>query len=136
MQSLPDSTVTLREYLEGRLAELDGKVHRRWEAHYESHALLQRDLDKTEAQLEARLEGMNEFRKQLDRQSALFITRDMHDALISNVKQEQQRIEGSFNVRLAPLEDFQKKFLGQVIAIAAAFTVLNVLIVIFDRLAR
>lgn len=52
----------------------------RWRGHEHEHALSVVAVSKAEAGLDRRLEGMNQFRAQLDRQAADFITREAYDA--------------------------------------------------------
>lgn len=50
--------------------------------HTTEHQMTQRALEKADSTLERRLEGMNEFRDQLERQSGNFVTRETHETFV------------------------------------------------------
>jgi hypothetical protein len=83
----------LRE-LEQRIDLKFQMVHERLHAHEEQEKLLRRELtvrtDDTKQGLERRLEGMNEFRAQLERQAGTLLTRERfdveHQALVEKVE--------------------------------------------------
>ena len=62
-----DDEVTLKEYFESRLQEIE------------------KATDRTAEQLNKRLEGMNEFRDTLKDQAAKFVTRDTLDVIIDKL---------------------------------------------------
>jgi hypothetical protein len=61
-------SLNLREYVDGRLGELEKRILAKLHATNDA-------VSKSERLLDARLEGMNEFRAQLNRQASLFMTR-------------------------------------------------------------
>lgn len=72
-----------------------------WSAHQREHALhgnshemehrmAQEALEKADAGLERRLEGMNEFRAQLEKQAGAFLTREVFEAY---VKEQTAKVE-------------------------------------------
>ena len=73
-----------------RLAELDRRIDQRFD--YESRA-----LQVAKASMDQRLEGMNEFRSQLEKQAREFIPRSEHDILVAQIRlldQWKERQEG------------------------------------------
>lgn len=75
------SDVALKEYLESKLAEMDRR--------YEVQSKLQdQALTLAKKELEHRLQGMNEFRAQLERQTGTFYTREKAEADMAVVKSQ------------------------------------------------
>jgi hypothetical protein len=82
-----------------------------WEAHEKVHAMLDQTRIETREELLNRLDAMNEFRRQLDQQAALFITREMLDTQL--VFAERARAELGRNAEAAllrALENIDKRF--------------------------
>jgi len=52
------------------------------EAHELEHRMTQEALEKADNSLERRLEGMNEFRAQLEKQAGAFLTREVFEAFV------------------------------------------------------
>lgn len=135
----PADAVSLKEYINARL---DSYIH----AHTNIHDLLATYVERTARELSVRLEGMNEFRRQLDAQAALFITRDMLDGVNRVLVVEVRRVEDSLGLkidglearastrtksledRVKMLEESQKVLLGQIAALVGAATVVNIII--------
>lgn len=69
-------------------------------AHDREHASTKEALDKADAALEVRLEGMNEFRAQLEKQSSTFLTREIFETY---VKEQTSKLE-------AALASFSSKY--------------------------
>ena len=69
---MKNGQVTIKEFLEERIDALEDKVS----LHLK---LNQVALDKASAELNARLEHMNEFRQQLQRQEGTFLTKENYD---------------------------------------------------------
>ncbi len=72
-----------------RISKLEAQVAAN--SHLTTQMWVDRDkaVDLLAAQLEKRLEGMNEFRTQLKDQASTFITRDQHDTLVKRVEELQ-----------------------------------------------
>ena len=68
MNESSGNLISLREYVERLHAQY-------WAAHAREHELLQQAIDRDRLVMNTRLEGMNEFRAQLDKQQSTFITR-------------------------------------------------------------
>jgi hypothetical protein len=77
--------VTLREFAERILAEHREYENARWAAHHREHEVISRALDKAECAMASRLESMNEFRAQLNRQAETFVTQKQHEPLVAFV---------------------------------------------------
>lgn len=80
--------ITLREYVERILDERQ----RALELQFNSS---QREIDAASKALGTRLESMNEFRKQIDEERALYVKRDRLDALESNLAERIKVLETS-----------------------------------------
>lgn len=72
------ATIPLKDYFDGRLAEVQKYLAARIDAATTA-------ADKAEEQLNRRLEGMNEFRDTLKDQAARLATKEQLEALISSV---------------------------------------------------
>lgn len=116
--------VPLKEYIE-KLVE--NYIH----AHTEVHRVERKSLEDAAQSMALRLEGMNEFRSQLDKQAQLFVTRDMLEAQSHLSIADNHRVESGLSARIAPLEDFQKSFYVKVVSVGIAFTVINIAIQYF-----
>ena len=66
------ATVSLKEYFDTRFADSEKR-------HEVKYGFQDKALSLAKAELEQRLEGMNQFRKQLEKQEATFVTRDRAD---------------------------------------------------------
>lgn len=77
-------TLLLKDQVE-RIATLHAEAHGR------EHALTGDALDKAATSMDKRLEGMNEFRAQLNQQAATFVRRDMLDAQMSAMNSSSEQ---------------------------------------------
>ena len=84
-------------------------------AHDNEHALIEQARDKAEENMNKRLEGMNEFRHQIDKQSENFATK--------------KELEDS----IRPISDFQKSFWGFMAGIAVVNCIITILISMLMR---
>jgi len=76
-----------------------------WEdAHHREHELIQRAVDKASDALGVRLEGMNQFRAQLDRMVATLVTLDILDVRLAAISQRQDKSDEAMDKRLSALE--------------------------------
>ena len=66
------ATIPLREYIERVLDE-------RYRAHRDALIASQKDMDARTSALEVRLEGMNEFRKQMSEERLIYVRRESFD---------------------------------------------------------
>jgi flagellar motility protein MotE (MotC chaperone) len=90
---------------ENKIYQLE-KEHAVLKAQLDGHAIAtEKALDKTEAQLNKRLESMNEFREQLRDQSSHFLTMDTYDA---NHKLLESKIEERYKFLEAKIEERYK----------------------------
>jgi len=71
-----DDGVSLKEYFSEIFREHTGATQRAFDAHRREHEMLQIAIGKAEQNVEKRLEGMNEFRQQLNTQASTFATKD------------------------------------------------------------
>jgi len=92
--------ISLRHYLEDKL-----KVY--INHHAEVHKLIDKALGEDKQTMNQRLEGMNEFRAQLNGQAATFVTKD----------------------EVRPLQQFVDRFIGIVIGVTVLNTLITYLIV-------
>lgn len=114
---MSEPTVTLKEYLDSNVAFLQQQIDRRIAD--ANHA-----TDLAREQMDKRLESMNEFRQQLNDQTAKFITREevqaKQDAYIPTINEAQRR--------LSLIENSLANIQGRMWAIGVAFTILTVVI--------
>ena len=107
---MPDMYVALEKYIDKRLEDLEKKVYCSIKDVKESLDAKERFLDKrlelASAGLEKRLEGMNEFRKQLDHQVSTFIPRteyalqvEKYDLEVRGLRESRALLEGKASQR-------------------------------------
>ena len=80
------SEVTLRDYIDTRFMELEKKLALQSD-------LNDRAIQKAEESLKIRLEAMNEFRKQIEKERQSYMTRDIYEANLKSVDERVKRLE-------------------------------------------
>ena len=105
--------ITLKEHIDIRLESLDEKMSIRLEA-------LDKALNIAKIENDRRLEGMNEFRAELEKNSLLFVTRESNDILHSN----QADILEKISERLRAIEQAKSNLDGRVVAIGFIIVIL------------
>lgn len=73
-------------------------------SHLREHTLIQLAVDKAADAMAGRLEGMNEFRAQLDRQAATLVTLDVLDVRLAAIGQRLDKADDVVEKRLGALE--------------------------------
>ena len=76
--------INLHDYLNERIAVIDARIGELEERINLKHGSMETAINKAETALSYRLEGMNEFRRQLDAQSSQFIPRKEAELKIKN----------------------------------------------------
>jgi hypothetical protein len=71
--------VRLKEYLEELISAADRHVTAEWTSHRREHALLKEAIDTAYSVLNGRLEGMNEFRAQINAERGQYVTKSIYD---------------------------------------------------------
>lgn len=104
---MSEEGVSIRAYVETLFA-----------AHAREHELLKDAINKAESLMSVRLENMNEFRAQLDRQAGTLATKELVES------------------RLISLQRFQDKFWGVVLALTMLNGLITALIVMLLRKAN
>ena len=94
-----DTFVPLRDLIEARILANSQRIDA-----IESTSREQRQVDREALQiattaLEKRLDGLNEFRAQLGDQAKTFVTRELHDALASEVERRVNAAQADVNRR-------------------------------------
>jgi len=101
--------VTLKEYIESRMDE-------REKAHVAQIINAERSLELAASALREKLEQMNEFRRQIDNERALYTRRDDLDALVKFHNADIDRL----SQRLEKLENWQANVTGRQIVFGGA----------------
>ena len=101
--------VTLKEYVESRMDE-------REKAHVAQIINAERSLELAATALREKLEQMNEFRRQIDSERALYTKRDDLDALVKLHNADIDRL----SQRLEKLENWQANVTGRQIVFGGA----------------
>lgn len=114
---MPD-TVTIKEYLEKRIDELEKSIDRRF-------ASADSQVKIASAALGERLNSMNEFRAQLKDQTALMLTRSESDA-------QHEKIDSDIRSLRESRSDIQGKASGISMIVAIVIAVLSILISIYS----
>ena len=108
--------VALREYLErficGKVDRLDVELKAVRAATDAAFMASQKAIDKAEAALGARLEGMNEIRGQLETQADTFARADVVNAALKSLSDRLDREFSLVGTRLGIIERFQSRLLG------------------------
>lgn len=78
--------ITLREYIEQRISEMNCRINHRFEE-------VDENVKKAETQLNHRLEAMNEFREAMREQSSKFLTRNEYDYAHKSVEKQIHDME-------------------------------------------
>lgn len=126
--SQPPEGVTLREYIEMLIEQRDKALK------LEADVAL-RAQERAEATLNARLEGMNEFREQLRAQAGTFATHKevelKLDAVDTRIRAGNKELEiqlCAIDDRTKVLENLLANYQGRLWAVGAAVTVINLVI--------
>lgn len=81
--------VALKEYLEGLISAKEKQDAAQWEAHRREHTLLKEALDVAHGVMNGRLEGMNEFRSQINSERGNYVAKvvyeERHERLIERL---------------------------------------------------
>jgi hypothetical protein len=90
----------------------------RWTGHRREHVAERRDLEEARRVVDTRLEGMNELRRQIDRERSSYMTREMADT---------QHID--LSKRIGVLEEWRSNIVGKLSVIVAANAVIMSVVV-------
>lgn len=71
--------VPLKEYLEGRISAMETQDAAQWESHRREHVLLKEAIDVAYSVLNGRLEGMNEFRGQINAERGDYVVKTVYE---------------------------------------------------------
>jgi len=119
--------VTLREYLEreqaGQRREILDKLAEYRDSHEREHALLAEAIKRAQEALIVRLEGMNEFRSQLEQERASMMTRDTFDAKHEALEATVNKLIDGTNMRVSTLETGYANLSGRITATTALLVV-------------
>jgi D-serine dehydratase len=115
--------VSLKEYIESRMDE-------REKAHAAQIQNAERNLTLAADQLRERLERMNEFRRQIDGERALYVSRDQLDGILAS----RAATVGQALERIERLEKWQENLNGRLIVFGLAVVAMSGIIVAALRL--
>jgi hypothetical protein len=119
--------VTLREFLEREQAntrrDLLEKLAEYRESHGREHVLLADAIKRAQEALIVRLEGMNEFRAQLEQERASMMTRDTFDAKHEALEATVSKLIDGTNLRVSTLETGYANLSGRITATTALLVV-------------
>jgi hypothetical protein len=90
--------------------------------------------DKAEAGVNARLERMNEFRAQLDKQAATFATIGEMNSRLDRMAEAVRLVEDRIEGRVDTLEKFKDNYEGRFWALSVGLSALVVVLSILSRL--
>jgi hypothetical protein len=91
---VPDEDdAVLGERLAGRVVLNDD----RWDSHRREHEREREMVEATRSAMDKRLDLLNEFRQQSADRDKNFVTRDLHDALVSEVERRVNLLREDFN---------------------------------------
>lgn len=101
----------------------------RWSSHRREHDAEEKAVLEARHVLDRRLEGMNELRRQIDRERGVFATREMVEEKSAGLAAVSQSRLDILNGRLDKLERWQSNITGRLATLAAVFTVFMTIIV-------
>lgn len=137
---MPDDPreVSLREYLEAQIRAIQ-EQHAALETVRLRELALARDVtEQTRRAMDAKLLEMNELRRQLEGERALYVTRDMMDARIKGVEIRVDANQTTFMARLETLErslaarlDIVERYKSN---LDGRFTVLGIVMIVLSTL--
>ena len=130
------SDVTEREYLESRIAAVEATIARdivavrelqaaHATAHEREHQSVQLAISKAEDSLTVRLEGMNQFRQQLDRERGSYVTRTQLDDRLAALNKEAEEAAKRISVLEAQMARLSGWFAAASVALTVSMFVLN-----------
>lgn len=117
------SEITLRELIEQRIADLELRFHEHVVRNLEQHEVLRhaveqrrrdahRDQDQeaarvaaTHAALDKRLDGMNELRRQIEAERALYVDRDRLDAVVKSLEGQIDGVSRNLEGQMSGLSE-------------------------------
>jgi len=114
-----------RRSVEARLAVSE----ERWIGHRREHEAEFRALTEARIVIDARLEGMNELRRQIDRERGDYVKQDLLDAQLKGLLAQAEETHRAQDVRVATLEKWQANITGRLAAAAAGVTIFMTVIV-------
>ena len=74
-----DDEVSLRDYIEQRLREIERKEDARWKAHEDIHEMGQRAFDIAQQRTDDKFTDANRFREQVLEERAMFLRHDVYE---------------------------------------------------------
>jgi len=92
---MTDEVVSLREYVETLIRALE------------------KATDVAREEMNRRLEGMNKFREELDRQTATFVTREVLDVVVAKWDADLCAFKDAIRLEIKPLTTFKNKDEGK-----------------------
>jgi hypothetical protein len=130
------SGVTEREYLESRIAAVEAAIARdiiavrelsaaHDVAHEREHQSVQLAISKAEDSLTVRLEAMNAFRQQLDRERGSYVTRLQLDDRLTALNKEAEEAAKRITVLEAQMARLSGWFAAASVALTVSMFVLN-----------
>ena len=105
--------ISLREYFEAR-----------WKAHNKEHEMLQAAIDRAVAELNRRLEEMNQFRAQIQEERSEFIPKSEYESRHRELLNKMDAGFDSLDKRVKLIELAKSNMDGRVVVVLGGITVL------------
>lgn len=125
--------ISLREYIEGKLNELDKRVALVFQNHSSIHDSEYRALQKAAGDITSRLEGMNEFRAQISLERQLYVSRVLFDSERNALETKLEALINSNGHRITVLERAQSGAQGSMWMLGVVATILGVVVGLIFR---
>ena len=124
----PDDGITLREYLTSLINSVKEANERRWDGHEHYHETIEEARKLAAREIDRRLEDMNQFREQIDKERGDFVIAETFDGRVREIvlKQEAGNIE--VEKRIAIVELWKSNLDGRFWMLGAVISILTVLI--------
>jgi hypothetical protein len=129
------TTDTLKDHLDNRINAIDRFLNIRIDSQADKVELAlaasERAITKADIATEKRFDGVNEFRQSLSDQAALFVTREVVEALVATKDAELKQLEKE----LSAFRAAQSRMVGIAVGLSSAVALIGVLFSIVIRLA-
>jgi len=140
---LPED-VSLLDYIKDHLDELEASINRRFaaletmmktgvEAHHREHSQLDTQKARDEADVNRRLEAMNELRSQINSERGLYVTRPLLDSQLEALHRQNQDNRTRLEELSRQLADIQGRFWMAGTALTFLSVLINVMLKLFIK---
>ncbi len=131
---MPDEqlTVSLRDYIDTRIKNVESQIKSLSEFNAQHFYLNEEAIKKSEQAMTVRLEGMNEFREQINKERSDYVTKETLNVIVEN----RETKFGIVNKRLEKLEITNAFSAGKMWVVMAAFAIVPTIIALISLFGK